>query len=1533
MQKKFKKIISMLLLMVMFFNTVIYNTVSVFADTGIGNFPLVASVTDAGNGKNNLSFDWEPTTAYGDEGKEQYFLVRKNLETGEWDLRGNYANMDIRVLNVYPDVPDSAGLKSWVEGLKEIKPSIGITVDPVDITSFNESPDTYLYKDKFGLYNYDVVVFGFWDSNNGLDLSTKARNVIETFIIENGGVIFGHDTISYKGQNPNFSYLIEKYLQIYPRDRDITQRMYSDKIKINKQSSLTTYPFDINGMELTIPVSHTLENTPKKQDNIYMSFTPNYYPSEGDGPYFNYTYSGSSPVEVIVEEDGVMYNTNYYLLADGNVSYIQTGHTSGKSNLPEQMVLVNLIYAMAQINTTTHGVDQAIDEKAPSIPTVIKVPGENTLQFTSTDMASEYVYRIIQAPVGYSMRENWSQFKYSLDNSSKYVDTDEGATIYFSQPTETVSAFSDLSHYVYTIDHNEFTEAEHDDEVLALDGQINFPSPSEGLEKDVYLHIAAVDKANNKSETRHINLWDELEDTEVDVYFKNELISAGMEEDIPGHPMETYTGKVGSEFTNNHPSISNYLYSRSEPGETIILENGETRNQIKHIYNKVISTQIYAVEDRDGTKSIFKTIASFGSVEGSEFTYPIEDLSDDFRTYKGYYTVGSKDGTPIPFELPGEFSFRTEPGVEYFFHYLAEKSTATVNVVDKVNGIDYGSYVQEGFIGDSMHISGRSVLEAVPIPNLECYENAEVFNGTINIPYLEKDPSDNVIEIVLEPKTKIVEYIGIDNTSSSGIIIKDITDIQGYSEHPVLTYDGTNAITPIEDDLILADGWEVSENNEQQIDFTTESPIYFATYTKGAGIPRFSYKTSYINALDNSEIIPSKTVSNQLVGEKINVDVQKLEDITVSGTTRPVDFRFDHITVSYGGDVISGAENIILPNHVNDYMPIKSGDDYLTTEEYAIDIYYKPYVNINFKEYLDGETEPRYETNYRAVYSDSKAFDLNSGFSLDKYKAINTTVNGVDVTDTFDHTVIPNEYDIEVVSIYDLMKYNLIYGAVDFSDSGINYYEKYYNNIPVGVTIHLDPIDLPNHEYVTTETVDGTPSEYLSGIDFTATDEGDYKVNSIYKTLSSLNIHYYDLSGNEILAPILNKEVYIGETIDLTEIPASLEDYKLKKVYIDNEPYNPILDGNMFEITQLRHTIRLYYVPRDYQLDVTYSAGGTAVGSGLYPEGAKINIVAFPDEGYEFSHWTVESGSGIEVVDVNQSNTFLTMPKGDAAVKAHFVEEDERPINPIDPGKPIDPIDPEKPEKPEKPTEPVDPTEPEILDPDNGKVTIMLPSLNPNKPPLVLRQGVRYKPYIDGYDTGLAGPTDSITRAEVVQIMYNLLHPSYVEVDMRYAKGFDDISEDSWYTEAVAFCVEYGLIAPNDVFRPNDEITRAEIAVILSRIIVNAVEYQVDTTFSDTEGHWAEEYINLLQANDIAFGFTDGSFKPDAVSSRAEFCAFLNRTLKRPDGYGTSITFPDLPESYWAYDDMMNAANGNYEGYLKSKKEVIEEVMEEVIEQ
>ena len=200
--------------------------------------------------------------------------------------------------------------------------------------------------------------------------------------------------------------------------------------------------------------------------------------------------------------------------------------------------------------------------------------------------------------------------------------------------------------------------------------------------------------------------------------------------------------------------------------------------------------------------------------------------------------------------------------------------------------------------------------------------------------------------------------------------------------------------------------------------------------------------------------------------------------------------------------------------------------------------------------------------------------------------------------------------------------------------------------------------------------------------------------------------------------------------------------------------------------------------------------------------------------------------------------------------------------------------------------------------------------------------------YIKGYPDGTFKPQANVTRAEAAQMFATLLNGG-TNFGTSGATKFSDASDD-WYSKAVNYVVGKGLISgyPNGTFKPNESITRAEFAQMISGYIKN--EKAGSSDFQDVKDHWAKDAIDKLYGNKNVTGYPDGSFKPNAKITRAEAVTILNSVFNRNtnknslNNVNTSSLnkFSDVNESFWAYYNILDAANTHDRERLNSTSEV-----------
>ena len=153
--------------------------------------------------------------------------------------------------------------------------------------------------------------------------------------------------------------------------------------------------------------------------------------------------------------------------------------------------------------------------------------------------------------------------------------------------------------------------------------------------------------------------------------------------------------------------------------------------------------------------------------------------------------------------------------------------------------------------------------------------------------------------------------------------------------------------------------------------------------------------------------------------------------------------------------------------------------------------------------------------------------------------------------------------------------------------------------------------------------------------------------------------------------------------------------------------------------------------------------------------------------------------------------------------------------------------------------------------------------------------------YIVGYPDSTVRPQDGITRAEVATIFFRLLTDETRNANSTKTNSYSDVAEGAWYNHAVSTLSAMGIVKGDSQgkFNPNAPITRAEFAAIAARFDDKANTTAVD--FSDIASHWAKDEISAAANNGWINGYTDGTFRPNNKITRAEAMTLVNRVLKR----------------------------------------------------
>ncbi|MGD6875876.1 N-acetylmuramoyl-L-alanine amidase [Bacillus infantis] len=154
---------------------------------------------------------------------------------------------------------------------------------------------------------------------------------------------------------------------------------------------------------------------------------------------------------------------------------------------------------------------------------------------------------------------------------------------------------------------------------------------------------------------------------------------------------------------------------------------------------------------------------------------------------------------------------------------------------------------------------------------------------------------------------------------------------------------------------------------------------------------------------------------------------------------------------------------------------------------------------------------------------------------------------------------------------------------------------------------------------------------------------------------------------------------------------------------------------------------------------------------------------------------------------------------------------------------------------------------------------------------------------VGGYDANAGKffyPENSVTRAQAAKMIVTAMGKAE-KLDAN--TGFKDVPSGHWASGWIARANELGLITgyTDGTYKPEALLTRAQMSKIISnafRLDISAAS-EKDIAFSDiSESFWAATYINTLYYNGISNG-SGSRFKPNENITRAQFSVFIGRAL------------------------------------------------------
>lgn len=150
---------------------------------------------------------------------------------------------------------------------------------------------------------------------------------------------------------------------------------------------------------------------------------------------------------------------------------------------------------------------------------------------------------------------------------------------------------------------------------------------------------------------------------------------------------------------------------------------------------------------------------------------------------------------------------------------------------------------------------------------------------------------------------------------------------------------------------------------------------------------------------------------------------------------------------------------------------------------------------------------------------------------------------------------------------------------------------------------------------------------------------------------------------------------------------------------------------------------------------------------------------------------------------------------------------------------------------------------------------------------------------ISGFPDGSFRPNEAVTRAQLAVIIDNIFKFT-TKADMY----FSDVNGSEWFADAVAKCSQAGIISgnPNGTFEPNKPVTREQAAKMIAEAFkLTAADADAYRTFADSSSiaAYAREYVSALYEAGYIAGFPGGNYEPKKGLTRAEALKIIDNIL------------------------------------------------------
>lgn len=662
----------------------------------VQDLTLYANVDES---KGTVDLRWNDISS---EHESYVYQLNRRVQGEQWEPRSIWNEEEhIRILNVYPASPYLAGWMNSPLGDTGLTAGMGIfEIDSMHFNEFNPNPEAAL-KNKDGSWKYDVLFFGSSDSNSRLDISDAAYELVQAFVDEGRGVLFGHDTVCPNLNLVNFTRFADQLGIIAKLDTRFTA---TSSVSVVKIGTMTNYPWVLRGT-LEVPPCHSY------------------------GQYVGGTLKGTewmtlNATQYFDEETGA--HSNFYLVTNNNLGMIQTGHSNGQATDDERKVLANTLFYLYQISRLTTAKDTSFyDITAPDQPDASVKPLENgayEIQAKSKDNGTTYEYVIVASPA------NGENKTLSSNTITREVKSGLAGFVAAFSPSD--KSDPSLVKFDETGDH-----------VLNLQpadtlGNAVITAMPESADDGRYIHVFAIDKANNISEeyiaeAAALRVKAEIR-TDKKQYLPGETVAVSSDTVVsPFAQTANGTIRIVDEF--DHPTAS--LKEMPEQQLTVSAPTEQaaewkvpdtTYGRYKAIITWEKDGEVLAESETlfkvAGEESVADTITSNKKVYSSA-----EPVNLSTRVFNRSSNLVENDLT-LQITVKGKDS-DTE----------AAKFSRTIASVNPQGSLDFADAVKPGMLAPGSYVAAAYVLQdgavlAEDSAEFSVENNVSIFTGTLALP-------------------------------------------------------------------------------------------------------------------------------------------------------------------------------------------------------------------------------------------------------------------------------------------------------------------------------------------------------------------------------------------------------------------------------------------------------------------------------------------------------------------------------------------------------------------------------------------------------------------------------------------------------------------------------------------------------------------------------------------------------------------------------------------------------------------------------